>query len=142
MLARGHGFLGAALLLREKGGYEFVVLHLVCQGLEIILKALLLFKDYDHYRPRLGKGSLRHNLEDVVRATAKAFGLKYPREPLAKELRALSSWYQRHLLRYATSLDIVVNPSTIPSQLVLRRTAALLRLTKKLAQGNVSEAHS
>ena len=42
MYAKGKGFLGAALLLRREGGYGYVVLQLLCQGVEITLKALLL----------------------------------------------------------------------------------------------------
>lgn len=37
MFAKGKAFLGAAILLRQKGGYEFVVLHLLCQGIEVTL---------------------------------------------------------------------------------------------------------
>ena len=43
---KGKGFIGAALLLRQKGGYEFVVLHLPCQGVEVVFKAMLMHKDY------------------------------------------------------------------------------------------------
>jgi hypothetical protein len=46
MYVKGKNFLGAAMLLRQKGGYEYVVLHLMCQGIEITLKAFLLFKDH------------------------------------------------------------------------------------------------
>lgn len=51
---KGAHFIGAALLLRQHGGEEYVVLHNLCQGLELIIKGLLLVKDFDSYRPKLG----------------------------------------------------------------------------------------
>ena len=51
MYVKGKVFLGAAVLLRQKGGYEFVVLHLLCQGIEVVLKGLLLAIDYDKFNP-------------------------------------------------------------------------------------------
>jgi hypothetical protein len=50
---KGRYFIGAALLLRKHGGDEYVVLHLLCQGVEIVLKALLLLHDFDKYRTLL-----------------------------------------------------------------------------------------
>ena len=40
MYAKGKAFLGAAILLRSKNGHEYVVLHLLCHGIEITLKGL------------------------------------------------------------------------------------------------------
>ncbi len=53
MYAKGKSFIGAVLLLRQRQGYEYVVLHLFCQGIEITLKGLLLIKDYDKYKGKL-----------------------------------------------------------------------------------------
>ena len=44
---RGQHFIAAAILLRQHGGHEYVVLHLLCQGVEIVLKAILLLRDFD-----------------------------------------------------------------------------------------------
>ena len=55
MYSKGKNFLGAALLRRQNAGYEYVVLHLICQGAEITLKGLLLFKDFEKYKPKLRK---------------------------------------------------------------------------------------
>ena len=49
MYSKGGAFIGAALLVRREAGYEFVVLHLLCQGVEIIFKSLLLMLDYDKF---------------------------------------------------------------------------------------------
>jgi len=50
MYMKAGAFLQAATLVRSKDGSEhtdWVALHLLCQGIELFLKALLLFGDYD-----------------------------------------------------------------------------------------------
>ena len=129
MFAKGKAFLGAAILLRQKGGYEFVVLHLLCQGIEVTLKGLLLFMDYDKYKPKLRH--IGHKLLSVSEATAKAAGLPPLKKDVRTELEVLSNLYSQHLLRYGSGYDIFVNPSTIPSNRVLRRMVAVLRLAER-----------
>jgi len=115
------------MLLRQKGGYEYVVLHLLCQGIEIVLKAALLAIDYNAYQPLLSK-KYRHNLIKVADAAILAAGLS-PLSPTHRaELHALSDLYSRHLLRYGSGYDILVDPSTISSRRILRCMAAALRL--------------
>jgi hypothetical protein len=53
MVERGKGFVAAALLLNQKNQHSEVVLHLLCQGLEVFIKRLLLIKDYDTHDPKL-----------------------------------------------------------------------------------------
>lgn len=127
MYSKGKAFLGAAILLRKRGGYEYVVLHLLCQGVEIALKAMLLLRDYDAYKPKLKK-PLGHNLEKLVETAVKEFGLNALRPTLDQELRRLNSLYSGNLLRYGSFHDVLVDPRTIGSDRVLRASAAALRL--------------
>jgi hypothetical protein len=53
MYQKGKSFLGAALELHTKPGHEYVTLHLLCQGIENLLKGLLLLKAFDKYNPAL-----------------------------------------------------------------------------------------
>ena len=129
MYAKGKAFLGAAVLLRRNGGYEYVVLHLLCQGIEIVLKGLLLAIDYDTFKPRLKQ--FGHNLLSVTDAATSAAGLSPLRPNIRAEMEALNQLYSRHLLRYGSGYDILVNPSTIPSHLVLRRMVSLLHLIER-----------
>lgn len=129
MYAKGKSFLGAAILLRQKGGYEYVVLHLLCQGIEIVLKGLLLAVDYDKYKPKLKH--LGHDLLKITDAATDAAGLPALRPRIRTEMESLNRLYSRHLLRYGSGYDILVDPSTIPSRLVLRRMVALLRLVER-----------
>lgn len=129
MYAKGKAFLGAAILLRQKGGDEFVVLHLLCQGIEITLKGLLLFIDYDKHKPKLRR--IGHKLLSASEAAAKAAGLSPLKRDIRVELEVLSSLYSQHLLRYGSGYDIFVNPDSIPSKRVLHRMVAVLRLAER-----------
>jgi hypothetical protein len=134
MYTKGKAFLGAAILLRQTGGYEFIVLHLLCQGIEVALKGILLLIDYDKYKPKIRR--IGHNLSSVSDAAIKAAGLSSLRPDVRAELAVLSNLYSQHLLRYGSGYDILVNPSTIPSQRVLRRMVAVLRLVESKGIAN------
>src|SRR3989442_9256752 len=55
MYAKGKAFLGAAVLLRQKGGYGYVVLYLSFQGMEGEVKGPLLSVYYHQFQPPLRK---------------------------------------------------------------------------------------
>src|SRR5262245_7718972 len=118
MYAKGRSFLGAAILLRREQGDEYVVLTLICQGVEIILKALLPHRDYNKFQPKLNK--LGHNLEKIAAAVITEFSVRPLNTAVGGELKTLNSLYSQHYLRYGTGYDILVDPATIPSGLVLR----------------------
>jgi hypothetical protein len=128
MYAKGKAFIGAALLLRQKGGYEYVVLHLICQGVENVLKGLLLNHNYDKYEPKL-RQYFRHDLTNVTHAAIKASGDRIKlKDSIRTELELLNTFYSKQWLRYGCRSDIFIDPRTISSHLVLRRMAALLRI--------------
>ncbi len=118
------------MLLRKKGGYEYVVLHLFCQGVEITLKALLLFRDYDNYNSNLKK-KYGHDLELVTKEVLDCFILKKLEVGSASELKALNELYKNHLLRYASLHDVLVDPKTIPHELLLKKVIAGIRLADR-----------
>jgi hypothetical protein len=78
LYGKGKNFIGAARLLRQCGGDEYVVLHLLCQGLEITLKALLLLRNFANYRPRLR--NYGHDLMRLASDALKEFKL-HPLRP-------------------------------------------------------------
>lgn len=138
MYVKGKAFLGAAVLLRQKGGYEFVVLHLLCQGIEVVLKGLLLAIDYDKFKPKLK--NFGHDLLKLTDAATSAAGIPALRPRVRSEMESLNQLYSRHLLRYGSGYDILVDPKTIRNRLVLRHMIALLRLIERkgLIQGVVT----
>lgn len=131
MYEKGKGFIGAALLLRRSGAFQYVVLHLLCQGIELILKALLLFLDYEKYKPQLLR--IGHDLIHAVSKLSFAVGAPALKSGISAELATLNSLYKSHLLRYGTGRDIFLDPACIPYSLVLRRTAAMIRLIERRA---------
>lgn len=126
MYHKGMAFIRAAALLSQGTGNEYVVLHLVCQGIEIILKSILLNVDYDRYKSKLRR--IGHNLTLAADEVAEATGFAPLKAALRSELEVLNRLYSRHLLRYGSSHDILVNAATIPFHRVMRRTFALMRL--------------
>jgi hypothetical protein len=130
MYAKGKSFIASAMLLRKDKGYEYVVLHLLCQGIEIVLKGILLAIDYDAYHPRLrgGRkhGGIGHDLLKAVDEVAQATGLRVMRPSTRVELDTLNRFYSQHLLRYGSMFDFLIDPSIIPSKRVLYRITALL----------------
>ena len=132
MYLKGKSFVGAAILTHRQSDSEhndYVVLHLLCQGMEVVLKGLLLLKDYDRNILRLKP--LGHNIFKVTEEVSAAYGLKPMCANLERELRDLNKLYTKQLLRYWTGYDILVDPRTIPRDRVLRRLCAAIRLAER-----------
>lgn len=144
MLAKGEAFVGAALLTRQRGTaepHEFVFLHLLCHGIELVTKGALLVADYDRHCKHLSSALKRkhktrdpaidHNIVLASELALAAYGLKPMRQPVREELARLSDYYAEHLLRYGTVIDIFMAPSSIRHERVLRRLAASIRLARR-----------
>ena len=125
MCEKGKSFIGAALLLRNQGGYEYVVLHLLCQGIEVLGKGYLLLQNYDKYKPQLR--SIGHNLENLLREVEQVSGINLRARGVQAEVTELNQLYSQHLLRYGSGMDVLIDPKNISSGRVLRRLAAVLR---------------
>lgn len=128
---KGGNFLQASVLLQKHGGNMFVVEHLFCQGLELIFKGLLLFRDYDKYKRQLKK--IGHDLKELVNVALAAFGLNGLDPKSAKELETMSNFYGSHLLRYGSSVDVLMAPPSL-GRALQRKIMASLRLAKKLVR--------
>lgn len=132
MYIRGKAFIGSAILLKRQANSEpmhYVVLHLLCQGIEITLKGLLLLRDYDQYKPHL-KG-IGHNLCRAACEASTAFGFKNPDGEVAAEFAALNNLYSRHFMRYSSVVDIFVDPCSVAWNKVLRRIGAAIRIAER-----------
>jgi hypothetical protein len=128
MFTKGTQFLAAAILLKQRGGYHYVVLHLVCQGMEIMQKALLLAHSYDTFKPQIAKRALfGHDLIKGADAVSAAYGLQKISGSLRSEVEQLNHYYMEHLLRYASSADILIDGNSISYKRALKRCCALVR---------------
>jgi hypothetical protein len=129
MMRRGHGFVGAAFLLKRENGDGYVWLHLLCQGIEIICKSLLLLHDFDGNYSKLSK-KYGHKLTKCVMHAGAAYGCHDPRGAWFAEFQTLAGFYERHWLRYETGFGLFVDPSTIPTGHLRHRVFALIRLLR------------
>jgi HEPN domain-containing protein len=127
---RGCNFVAAAVLLRQKGGYDYVVLHLLCQGVEIILKSLLLLQDYDQYR-KVIKDKMGHDLEKLIKEVSSEYGSTSFRGNIVTEIKELNGLYKAHLLRYGGNIDILIDPKTIKSNLTLKKITQVVRVVRR-----------
>lgn len=127
---KGCHFIAAAILLREHEGDEYVVLHLLCQGIEIILKALLLSCNYAKYQPLL-KDTYRHDLRKLMVDAQREFRLHPLRPAVSRELDELNKMYAQHVLRYGLVASVFIDPSSISNRLILRRALAVIRLANR-----------
>lgn len=139
MIVRGEQFVGAALLLKQRTNYGMVVHHLICQGLEVFLRGVLLRENYNKYNPlmrfdRKTKVGFGHDLVKLVAAACDEFELKHPRASVAAQLTLLSSLYSQHVLRYAGAFDVIFGHEYISSSLVLRKLAASVRLARRVGR--------
>ena len=130
MYVRGRQFYGAAILVRQQHGvFNHVPLYLECLSLEIVLKGLLLLKDFDLNRKKLKR--IGHNLETLVTHSASTFHINAPKSDLKDELRMLNKFYSGHLMRYGGLHDIFIDPCSISSSRMTRRLRAIIRLTER-----------
>lgn len=129
MIHRGEQFLGGAILLKQQGGNGYVWRHLICQGAELIMKGCLLHHDYDRYKPLL-KG-FGHRLVVLSDACTKLFGLRPAAGTLRQQLERISELYEHHELRYASGLDILIDPSTLEIDSLTRRLYAVSILIRR-----------
>jgi hypothetical protein len=156
MYAKGKAFIGAAVLLNRhqrehqvsSDETEYVVLHLLCQGIELVLKGLLLRKDYDKYIARLThnkylnqrygtprrKDILGHYLLKIAGEAFVAYNhnhnLNSMRGVLKGQLSSLSKMYSEHRLRYGSGI-LADDHHTIQHDKIVRRLLAIIRLTEK-----------
>ncbi|WP_146060807.1 hypothetical protein [Thauera chlorobenzoica] len=104
MYEKGRSFVMAGGLVKAYEGHRFVYLHLLCQGLECIGKALLLAHDYGKYEPILRK-DFGHDLEVLVAEVDRNAGGPFLSSQSTSELKLLNAYYKRHMLRYGDAGD-------------------------------------
>jgi hypothetical protein len=137
MYFQGKAFLVAAAHVRGASSTEewnYVSLHLVCQGIELIMKALLLLSKYDEFLPKLIK--LGHRLEAIWNSVSAEYSISplLPKE--RKQLAALAKFYTGDQLRYAGMQNFFINPQTIDSEAIIHRLSEV----EAIANTRFSEA--
>ena len=128
MYNKGKEFVIASILLNQQSAQQtFVQIHLLLQGLEIILKSILLSKDYDKYNSQI-KGKFGHNIPKLVTEVKTLYGLKNINKEFDKELQATNGHYLSSNLRYGSLLDIFINVSTVSVDAIADKTFKLIKI--------------
>lgn len=131
MSARGKDYLVAATLLWREKPHSYVVPQLVCQAIEVLGKAYLLWIDFDRFAPRLNYRDLNHDLLKIIGEIDQVMTGPILSSEQTAELRALNTLYQQHLLRYASFFDLLSPVDDLSYGRLLRKTLRLLRLADR-----------
>jgi hypothetical protein len=131
MYLRGRQFTHSALLLNDKTGKDYPFLHLLCLGLEIILKSALLEKDYEKYKNYI-KSNLKHNLDKCLKTYIEEYPIEKFDVNLISEIKSLNEFYNSFQLKYAMLSEIFIDPKNIESELTLRFMAKLTEKYDKI----------
>jgi hypothetical protein len=129
MFRRSVAFMEAARLLRESVGAGYVVLHIECQAIELLLKSLLLAVDYDRFWPQLKK--ISHHLDRAADALTESLKMPAVSGGIRAQLLDLTAIYSKSIFRYSGNHDILIGHSHLGSDRVRRRFFALLRLVAR-----------
>lgn len=133
MFEKGRSFVMAGGLVKAYEGHHFVYLHLLCQGLECIGKALLLAHDYDKYKPIL-RNDYGHDLAVLLAEVDRNAGSGFFSEAALKELNGLNSFYKRHMLRYGDLIDFEKQSTGLNAENLHRElVASLTELNQKFS---------
>lgn len=132
MVRRGEHFVGAAILVKQEGGNGYVWRHLICQGAELIMKGCLLLHDYDGYKPRVKR--LGHRLLPLSEECTTLFGLRPVAGLLRQQLERMSKLYEQHHLRYASGIDLLIDPDTLGIEEITRRLYTVSILLRRIKQ--------
>ncbi len=129
-LKKGENFIRTALLLRKNNSEENVVLSMICQGIENILKGLLLAKDYVRYEPLLRK-KFGKNLLRLYYRTRKEYKIKHLDGRAVNELQILAYLYKNQFLHYGHLINLLNDDKAFESGHLLRKLFQILAYVKK-----------
>jgi len=137
MLYRGQSFLKSAILLKQSGGSHDVELYNICQGIEVVLKSFLLFKDYDKYKPLLpNRARFGHNLVKLTDAAIFEYGIKSLSSDETTELELLNEYYINHYLRYSGAHDLLFPSTNVKYGRIVRKLMAYIKLAIRNSSNN------
>lgn len=129
-LKKGENFIRTALLLRKNNSDENVVLSMICQGIENILKGLLLSKDYVRYEPLLRR-KFGKNLLRLYYRTTKEYRIYNLDARAVNELKILAYLYKNQFLHYGHLINLLNDDKAFESGHLLRKLFQILNYVKK-----------
>lgn len=142
MYQKGKEFLAAALLIKSKGSFTHVPTHLVCLAVELILKSLLLFRDYKKYKPLLPKrNAFGHDLVALALEWKTELNRNRINAQFLEELKLLHEYYINKGLRYGSLVDVFMAADSIKTKETLKQLQRIVLKTDKILISNASQLH-
>ena len=136
MFGKGRAFVGAYILLRQHNQAEpteYVALQNLCQGVEVTVKSLLLFKDYDRFQPLFGKPKgYGHDLPRLVKAALEEYSMHPLSRKSMTQFQLLNEFYSNHRLRYGNGVDLLIDPNSIERNRVVKLLARVIKIVLKV----------
>ncbi len=129
-LKKGENFIRTALLLRKNNSEENVVLSMICQGIENILKGLLLVKDFVRYEPLLRR-KFGKNLLRLYYRTRKEYNISNLDARAVNELQILAYLYKNQFLHYGHLINLLNDDKAFESGHLLKKLFQILAYVKK-----------
>ncbi|MDB4988662.1 MAG: hypothetical protein JWN04_3840 [Myxococcaceae bacterium] len=126
---KGGHFAAAGVLLQRNGRNGFVVQHLFCQALELMLKGLIIVKN-DKVTEKQLKG-LGHDIEKLATHVRSVYGLSALSKHAAKELTDLTIDFTLHQLRYGSRADVLFGPPVDAQNRLRRLVFAIARRAER-----------
>lgn len=133
---RGVAFLQSGILLAQHGGDGRVVLHLYAQGIEIVLKSLLIVKNPNNYPAAIREKG--HDLVALLAAVEVEYGgvsAPHPRFVLTaderKILGELGEGFKVHEFRCPRRLDLVMAYAESDCTPLLSKLKPVCRLLRR-----------
>lgn len=124
---RGRQFIRVAFTLdQDEPGDGYVVRHLLCQGIELMLKAILLRKNYDTYRSRLSRKPFGHDLIGLLDEVKRQYNVKLEAELLA-DIKKLNSFFITHRFRYSDIEALIAPAHSFPIRRCLEKLLPLMQ---------------
>jgi len=127
----GVEFVSAGMFLRRQNQKSSASLHLLCQGMELILKSLLLDKDYDNFKKKIRSQRDQHDLYSLAEMVEAEYHYKKVRPRLKAQLKELSDLYRRNRLRYPNTLFSFGYHLWLDTDLVFWKLVAVARLARR-----------
>ncbi len=126
MFRKGKSFIKAALLLRKSHDCETVASHLLLQGLEVILKSLLLHKGTTMQEIK----KIGHDLLKLIN-TDHLRNIFHFEDELISEIKVINVLYKKHHLRYGSGIDLIIDLKISKAELFFKKLIEIIKYSEE-----------
>lgn len=122
MFSKGKEFIGASILLKQQQeNSSFVQIYLLLQGIEVLLKGVLLMEDFDKYSGEVLKKKFHHNIPKLISEVKGLYKISRLDSKFESAINALLSTNPWVGLRYAWAVDFFLDPMEYEVEMVYKK---------------------